>query len=95
MLTWDSKIFSAQLIVENSSFIINVSFFVCRHCVLPEIITKITIYSYEIRKIKSDPVNKFGVSGQQYSVVLRNEIVNFAVVLLHKLLLICQQLTLS
>ena len=54
----DNKIFRAPLTVENSSFIINVSFLDCRHIILTEIISKIALYSYEIIKIKADAVNK-------------------------------------
>ena len=47
---WDNKIIRAPFTVENSSFILNFSFVSCRCFILPEIITKITIYSYENSK---------------------------------------------
>ena len=57
LVMWD-KILRAPFTVENSSFIINFSLLCCRYLTLPEIITKITTYSYEFSKIKSDAVNK-------------------------------------
>ena len=87
LLMWENKIFRAPFSVENSSFTINFSFLGCRHFFITEIITEITIYSYEISKIKSDAVNKESGSILLYCSVLRNKIVNSGVVLLHKLLL--------
>ena len=48
----DNKIIRAPFTVENTSLIIHFSFLSCRQFILPKIITKIAIYSYEISKIK-------------------------------------------
>ena len=87
LVMWGNKIFRAPITVESSSFIINFCFLAADILFSLKSPQKITIYTYEINKIKSGAVNKQIGSSQLYSGDLRNEIVNSGVVLLHKLLL--------